>query len=417
LKFPARLAKLLARLGLLKPIWLRVYRRARLDLWFPHIPLAIAVGGAGALALLPVIRKYLQEYLHLQLAGLFDALHPITAQVPELILRGVPTAIIGSLQIFIAIGLLARSRLAWISALLITAAQLALAIGYSHQSWHATGVIYLAALLAALVLFRHVFQRSSLAAGTLFAVAALLLVLVYGVLGALILGPGFSPAILTLPQAMYFTVVTMSTVGYGDILPKSDNARLFVISLIILGLSVFLTSLTAVVGPLVQSRLTRIIEPRRKRMKRVNHFIITGDGALAHNTARELLARDKAVVVIVDDLDSSFGEAEMVVGDATDLDVLRRAGAETAHSILALADDDAENAFVILALRELNTDAKKIAAVGSRKNLERVRRVQPDMILAPNVFGGEVLAMALTEEKIDGETLLKRFLDVKPQQS
>ncbi len=417
MKFPARLAKLLARLGLLKPIWLRVYRRARLDLWFPHIPLAIAVGGAGALALLPVIRKYLQEYLHLQLAGLFDALHPITAQVPELILRGVPTAIIGSLQIFIAIGLLARSRLAWISALLITAAQLALAIGYSHQSWHATGVIYLAALLAALVLFRHVFQRSSLAAGTLFAVAALLLVLVYGVLGALILGPGFSPAILTLPQAMYFTVVTMSTVGYGDILPKSDNARLFVISLIILGLSVFLTSLTAVVGPLVQSRLTRIIEPRRKRMKRVNHFIITGDGALAHNTARELLARDKAVVVIVDDLDSSFGEAEMVVGDATDLDVLRRAGAETAHSILALADDDAENAFVILALRELNTDAKKIAAVGSRKNLERVRRVQPDMILAPNVFGGEVLAMALTEEKIDGETLLKRFLDVKPQQS
>jgi voltage-gated potassium channel len=407
----------LSKLDLLKPAWLRVYRRARLDLWFPHVPLAIAVGGAGALALLPVIRKYLQEYLHLQLAGLFDALHPISAQVPELILRGVPTATVGALQIFIAIGLLARSRLAWISALLITAAQLALAIEYSHQSWHATGVIYLTALLAALVLFRHVFQRSSLAAGTLFAVAALLLVLVYGVLGSFILGAGFSPAIVTLPQAIYFTVVTMSTVGYGDILPKSDDARLFVISLILLGLSVFLTSLTAVVGPLVQSRLTRIIEPRRKRMKRVNHFIITGDGALAHNTARELLLRDKSVVVIVDDIDANFGEADIVAGDATDLDVLRKAGAETAQAILALADDDAENAFVILALRELNTEAKKIAAVSSRKNLERVRRVQPDMILAPNVFGGEVLAMALTEEKIDGETLLKRFLDVKPQQS
>jgi voltage-gated potassium channel len=151
-------------------------------------------------------------------------------------------------------------------------------------------------------------------------------------------------------------------------------------------------------------------------MKRVNHFIITGEGALARNTARELLLRDKAVVVIVDDEAADFGEAEIVVGDATDLDVLRRAGAETANSVLALADDDAENAFVILALRELNTEAKKIAAVSSRKNLERVRRVQPDMILAPNVFGGEVLAMALTEEKIDGDDLLKRFLDVKPQQ-
>jgi voltage-gated potassium channel len=407
----------LKRFDFVKLGWLRVYRQARLDLWFPHIPLAIAVGGAGALALLPAIRKYLQEYLHLQLAGLFDALHPLSAQVPQLILRGVPTAIVGSLQIFIAIGLLGRSRLAWISALLITIAQLALALRYDHQSWHSSGVLYLIALLAALVLFRHAFQRSSLAAGTLFAVAALLLVLVYGVMGALLLGQGFAPPIVSLPQAIYFTVVTMSTVGYGDILPKSDDARLFVISLIILGLSVFLTSLTAVVGPLVQSRLSRIIEPRRRKMKRVNHFIITGAGPLAQNTARELLNRDRSVVVIIDDENTSFGEAEIVVGDPTDLEVLRKAGAETADSVLALSDDDAENAFVILALRELNTEAKKIAAVSRRKNLERVRRVQPDMIMAPNVFGGEVLAMALTEEKIDGETLLSRFLDVKPQQS
>lgn len=412
-----KLPRLLDRLDLFKPSWLRVYRRARLDLWFPHIPLAIAVGGAGLLALLPAIRSFVQEYLHLQLAGLFDALHPLSAKVPELILRGVPNAIIGSLQIFIAVGLLARSRLAWISALLMTLAQLALALGYEHHGWLTTGVLYLLALLAALVLFRHVFRQSSLAAGTLFAVAALLLVLVYGVMGALILGEGFAPAIVTLPQALYFTVVTMSTVGYGDILPKSDNARLFVISLIVLGLSVFLTSLTAVIGPLVQGRLSRIIEPRRKRMKRVNHFIITGAGPLAQNTVRELLQRDRSVVVIVEDENTRFGEAEIVVGDATDLEVLRKAGAETADSVLALSDDDAENAFVILALRELHTDAKKIAAVSRRKNLERVRRVQPDMILAPNVFGGEVLAMALTEEKIDGEILLNRFLDVKPQQS
>jgi len=407
---------LLRLLERLKPTWLKTYRRARLDLWFPQIPLALAVGIAGALALLPAVSKFIEEYLHLQLTGLFDALHPLAAGVPALILRGVPTAIIGALQIFIAAGLTLSSRLAWISALIITLAQLALAILYTHQSWYSTPVLYLLALFAALAFCGDSFRHSSLAAGTLFALAATVLLLVYGVLGSMILGQGFTPPIVTLPQAMYFTVVTMSTVGYGDILPKSDDARLFVISLIIVGLSVFLTSITAVVGPLVQGRLSRILEPRRKRMKRVNHFIITGEGALARNTARELLLRDKAVVVIVDDEAADFGEAEIVVGDATDLDVLRRAGAETANSVLALADDDAENAFVILALRELNTEAKKIAAVSSRKNLERVRRVQPDMILAPNVFGGEVLAMALTEEKIDGDDLLKRFLDVKPQQ-
>lgn len=409
---------LLPRPDALKSGWLKFYRRARLDVWFPQVPLAIAVGGAGLLALLPVIRRYVAEYFHLQLTGLFNRLTPISPEVPHLILRGIPVALVGLLQLVIAAGLLARSRLAWMSAVVLTLGQLALAVGYSHQSWLSTGIAYLLVLLAALLVFRQNFQRSSLAAGTLFAVAGLLLVLVYGVMGSLILGQGFAPPIVTLPQATYFTVVTMSTVGYGDISPKSDDARLFVISLIILGLSVFATSITAVVGPLVQSRLSQIIEPRRRKMKRVNHFIITGHGPLAQNTARELLHRDQSVVVIMDDEDQgSFGEADIVVGDATDLDVLRKAGAETAASILALSDDDAENAFVILALRDLHTEAKKVAAVSRRKNLDRVRRVQPDMILAPNVFGGELLAMALTEEKIDGEALLHRFLDVRPQQA
>ncbi len=401
----------------IKPALRRFYLRARMNLWFPQLPLAVAVGAAGVVALMPTIRAYAQQYLHLQLGGLFNALHPLSSGVPEFILRGVPTVIIGGLQIFIAIGLLLSSRLAWISALLITLAQLALMLGYSHESWHSSGVLYIFVLLAALSVSGEAFRKSSLAAATLFALAATALLIVYGVLGSLILGQGFAPPILTLPQAVYFTVVTMSTVGYGDILPKSNSARLFVISLIILGLSVFLTSLTAVVGPLVQGRLSRIIEPKRKRMKRVNHYIITGEGSLAQNTVRELLNRDKAVVVIVEQPNAAFGEAEIVQGDATDLEVLRRAGAETAYAVLALSGDDAENAFVILALRELASDAKKVAAVSSRRNLERVRRVQPDMIVAPNVFGGEVLAMALTEEKIDGEWLLERFLDVKPQQS
>ena len=131
---------------------------------------------------------------------------------------------------------------------------------------------------------------------------------------------------------------------------------------------------------------------------------------------RELLHRDQSVIVISDDESLKFGAAEIVKGDPTELDVLRRAGAEAAQAVLALSEDDAENAFVILALREITTDAKKVAAVSSRKNLERVRRVQPDMVLAPNVFGGELLAMALTDEKIDGAELMERFLDVKPQQ-
>ncbi len=392
----------------------RVYRRGRLDLWFPHVPLAVAVGGAGAFALLPAIRNFFAKFLHLNLNSMVAALHPISGHMPKLILVGVPTAVVGILQILIALGLLARSRLAWLSALLITFVQLILAVHDTIGSLLTWQIIYITVLLVILLLARDGFKRSSLAAGTLFAVASIILLLVYAVLGSLLLGAGFTPAIATLPDALYFSIVTMSTVGYGDIDPKTPEARLFVISVIVLGLTVFATALTAVIGPVVQNRINQSLGPRRRKMKHVNHFIISGDGPLAHNTARELLGRGESVIVILHETTNSFGEAEIVLGDPTELEALRQAGAEHAQAVLALSEDDSENAFVILALKELNTEAKKVAAVSSRRNLERVRRVHPDMILAPSVFGGEVLAMALTEEKIDGDALLKRFLDVKP---
>ncbi|HET9147292.1 MAG TPA: voltage-gated potassium channel protein [Acetobacteraceae bacterium] len=400
--------------GRLRVLNRRIYRRFRLDLWFPHIPLALAVGGAGVFALLLPIRRFFFKYLHLNLNKMVEALHPIAGHMPKLVLIGVPTAIVGILQIIIALGLLARSRLAWLSALLITIAQLALAIDHTTGSLFTGQIVYVILLLVALLLARDTFRRSSLAAGTLFAVASVILLLVYAVLGSLLLGPGFSPPITTMPDALYFSIVTMSTVGYGDIDPKTPEARLFVVSVIILGLTIFATALTAVIGPLVQNRINQSLGPRKPKMKRVNHYIITGKGPLAHNTVRELRARDESVIVILEEENSSFGDAEIVIGDPTELEALRTAGAEHAQAVLALSDDDSENAFVILALRELGTEAKKVAAVSSRKNLERVRRVYPDMILAPSVFGGEVLAMALTEERIDGDELLKRFLDVKP---
>lgn len=385
-----------------------------MDLWFPHVPLALAVGGAGLFAVLPTVRHYAAEYLHLDLGTLFHALQPVSGDVPKLILSGVPGAVVGTLQLLIAIGLLARSRVAWLSALGMTVAQFALAIHASSGSIISYQVTYVALLLAALWWARNWFDRSSLAAATLFALALVLVLMVYGVLGAFLLGAGFAPPITNLPTAFYFTIVTMATVGYGDIVPKSNEARLFVVSLIALGLTVFATAMTALIGPAVQARINRTIGKQRKKMNKVNHFIISGDGALAHNTARELIRRGEPVLVIAAKAGTAFGTAEVVIGDPTEIDTLREAGAQHARGILALSDDDSENAFVILAMHEIVSEAKKVAAVNSRKNLERVRRVRPDMVLAASVFGSEALAMALTEEKIDGDWLLSRFLDVEP---
>jgi voltage-gated potassium channel len=91
------------------------------------------------------------------------------------------------------------------------------------------------------------------------------------------------------------------------------------------------------------------------------------------------------------------------------VEVLRAAGGKDAMAILALRVDDSENAFIVLAARELGGTAKTVAAVKNSKNLTRVRRVGPDLIIAPDVLGGELLAMALSGEEVSSETILRNL--------
>ena len=375
-------------------------RRLRFSLWFPHIPLGLLVALLGAINLLPTLH-FLAAAHHVPI---FSRL--LTARV----LHGVPQAVAGLMLLAMAGGLLWRSRLSWAMALLLTAATLAIA-------WHrpmgasSTLTVFNGLTFLALLLFQRRFDRSSLAAGTLFAAVSVLLLLGYAVCGALVLGRGFAPPITKLTTALYFSVVTMSTVGYGDIVPKTADARFFVISVIILGITVFATSISAVIVPAVTGRMQRLMKGESTRMTRKNHYIIVGNTSLSRNTCRELLARHLPVTVIVtSSVDpAEFGDADVVVGDPSDSETLQRAGVLQAAAILALRDDDSENAFTVLAVKELSADIRTVAAVNHSKNMTRVRNVHPDMVIAPQVMGGELLAMALNNEPMDSDTVITKL--------
>ncbi|MHB9020539.1 MAG: deoxyribodipyrimidine photo-lyase [Halothiobacillus sp.] len=92
--------------------------------------------------------------------------------------------------------------------------------------------------------------------------------------------------------------IPLPTVGYGDIIPITSEARLFSIRLVILGLLVFATSLTAILGPMMNKQLLNLIQPRRKPMQRKDHIIVAGNGSLARNAAKSLEARGLSVTVI-----------------------------------------------------------------------------------------------------------------------
>jgi voltage-gated potassium channel len=124
--------------------------------------------------------------------------------------------------------------------------------------------------------------------------------------------------------------------------------------------------------------------------------------------------RNLPVTLILSEAPAAEGEladADVVIGDASSVDVLRMAGAAEARAVLAMRADDSDNAFIVLAIKELEGSAKTVAAVNDSKNYSRVKRVQPDMIIAPQILGGELLAMALAGEPISGDEVMKRFFN------
>lgn len=376
----------------------QLHQRIGGRLWFPHLPLALLLGIGGFWLLQIDLGHHWRHILDLFLAG-GRGLRP--AFLPPLLLGlGMP---------IMALGLLFRSRLAWTMALLLAAtAALSMLFG-QHQHAHLM-LAYFLLMLALLASAWRQFDRTSLAASTLFALTSVVMLVVYATLGAFYLGSDFQPRITDLVTALYYAMVTMSTVGYGDITPQTTEARLFTISIIVLGVAVFATSLTAVIAPLVTRSLQRIVNRKGPRMKRENHFVVIGNTPLALNTLRELVRRGHPVTLLMrTEPDSGVPDGvDQEIGEPSDADVLRRAGADKAQAVLAMLPDDSENAFVVLAVRELAGKARTVAAVNDAHHLARVKLVQPDVVIAPQILGGELAAMLLTGEEVTADFVMKR---------
>ena len=366
--------------------------------WFPQVPLAILLGLGGFWLLQSELGRHWRHVLNLLLNG-GHGLHPAS----------LPPILIGLGMLIMAVGLLLRSRLAWAMALALAVAG-AVSLGFSHHPHAHLLFAYFVLMLVLLLFAWRQFDRTSLTAGTLFALTSVVMLVVYATFGTFYLGADFKPRVTDLVTALYYAMVTMSTVGYGDITPQTPEAKLFAVSIIVLGVAVFATSLTAVIAPLVTRSLQRIVNRRDKRMQRENHFVVIGNTPLALNTWRELARRGHPVTRLLRQEPEAgiLDGVDRVIGEPSDGDVLRKAGAHKAQAVLAMLDDDSENAFVVLAVRELQGRARTVAAVNDAHHLGRVQLVQPDVVIAPQILGGELAAMLLTGEQVTADFVMKR---------
>lgn len=385
---------------------LRHRLRKILAVFPPNWCLAILVALDGYAFMHPVLREVRAREYSFWLA--LDNWHEIMRVVG---LLEIPRLVLGvGLQV-IALGLILKARIAW-------AFSLVLLIGIGTFAILGDGGraglgIYTLVLVIALVAYWRRFDRASVTAGSLFALVSVLSLMIYAVFGTLYLGNEFNPPILDAGTALYFSIVSMSTVGYGDIVPHSGTARLFTASIIILGITVFATSVSAIAGPVIGGNLKRLVKGRFSSAMRKNHIIIAGATPLALSVYQGLRSRNEEVTVIVPTgmAHDYPAAADLIEGDPSSVDVLHVAGVARARYVLALRDDDAENAFIVLAAKEATgaDGAKTVALVNTSKHLEKIRRVQPDLVFSVQLLGAEMLTRAINGEPMDSQAITDLF--------
>ncbi|MFB6298312.1 MAG: NAD-binding protein [Salinirussus sp.] len=344
-----------------------------------------------------------------------QATGPLAAYIPRSVQQtaGFTGALTGFLMFMGAWGLRRGYRSAWLgtTALLpVTALQ-----GLVQSSVFSLPLVALSLLSMPTLLYnRRRFDRpTTLSTSQVAAVLALAATLVYGTAGAFALREQFG-GVASLTDALYFTIVTASTVGYGDATPLTPQARLFGISLVVLGTASFAIALGSVLGPAIEARLSNALGTMTDTNYDLleDHVIVLGYGDLTEPLVEELA--DAEFVVVTDDPDRATQlrseDVDVLVGDPGSDEPLHDAGIERARAVIAATNDDADDAFAILAARELNPAVRIVAAATARENVDKLRRAGADVVLSPSVIGGRLLVRsALGESGVEG--LADRLLE------
>jgi voltage-gated potassium channel len=233
------------------------------------------------------------------------------------------------------------------------------------------------------------------------ATAVLALVLVAGTAGYVILGFGVA-------DAAYQAVTTVSTVGFREIQPLDRKGQVFTMVLILVGVGAAFYTFSVLVETVVEGRLNELLGRRRMEQSIANlqgHVVICGWGRVGQAIADELAGAGRDIVVV--ELDSGLAPGGLtVIGDATDDEVLRRAGVERAGALVAAVDSDAADAFITLSARALNPGLFIVARARSERSIDKLLRSGADRVVNPQSLGGSRMAAFILRPHVS------EFIDV-----
>jgi voltage-gated potassium channel len=223
-----------------------------------------------------------------------------------------------------------------------------------------------------------------------------------GTIGYLILDPGWQ-----LIDALYMTVITLTTVGFREVQPLSEASRIWTMVLAITGVGLIFGSVGIVAEYLVVEATSGRREAKRMAdavNKLSGHYILCGFGRVGLTVARELVHAGRKVVVI-DILPESLARARRegfleVEGDATEEATLIAAGIERATGLITTIDSDAHNVYVILSARVLNPKLFVVARANSADSESRLMQAGANRVVSPYTMAGHRLAELATRPRV-----------------
>lgn len=217
-------------------------------------------------------------------------------------------------------------------------------------------------------------------------------------------------------DAFYMTMITIGTVGFGEVQPLSDVGRHLTSLLIVAGIVSISYTVTVVTGVVIEGHLTHYWERQRMErrvLKQRDHYIICGYGRVGRQIVEEF-RRERFECVVIDVNQPSLEQAvadglTVIYGNATEDEVLHRAGIERARGLIAAVANDADNIFVTLSARALRPEMPIVARANYEDAVRKLRLAGATRVVSPYTMAGQQMAMlAVRPAAVDFvETLLR----------
>ncbi|ELY51466.1 NAD-binding protein [Natronorubrum bangense] len=380
------------------------------DNWKRMVTVRAAVGLALIVALLSVATGV----IHISQDTVAEG--PLVGMVPDAVQQavGFTGALTGFLMVGSALALRRGLRAGWWATLIlmpVTAVQ-----GLLQVSQYSLPLVVLSLLSVPFLLFtrKRFDQELALTTTQLAAGGALVGVQAYGTFGAYALREDFD-GIENILDAFYFTLITSSTVGYGDIGPETHEAMLFTMSVVVLGVASFGIAIGALVGPAIQTRITKTLGKMTDSQLELleEHILVLGYGELTEPIVDELASSGREFVVVTNNREvapelTDRGIA-VITANPSDEEPLQRGKIDRASAILVATNRDAEDALAIITARQLAPDTRIVAAATDRENTRKLEHAGADSVISPSVLGGHLLVRSALGS--DDSDLIQQLID------